>query len=66
MKNARKLLPLFMANALLNSVSTGHHNEPVFRLPDISDDERIRAHTLKVRKRHTKRRVNKLHERRRK
>jgi hypothetical protein len=33
-----------------------------FALPDISDNERIKVHTPKVRKHATKRRINKLHD----
>jgi hypothetical protein len=66
MKNARKLLLLLAENALLNDNCRGYASSNDFHLPNIPDDERIRIHTPKIRKHYTKRRVNKLHERRRK
>ena len=65
MNNTRKLLPALAALGAI-PMFYGERRNLHFKLPDIPDDERIRVHTPKVRKHHTKRRVNKLHERRRK
>jgi hypothetical protein len=35
-----------------------------FQLPDIPEDRRIKAHTPKIRRHATKRRINKLHDNR--
>jgi hypothetical protein len=57
---------LFAQNAYEHSLLNefGRHRE--FHLPDLPENERIRVYTPKKRKHATKRRGNKLHDRRKK
>lgn len=65
MNNTRKLLPALAALGALPMLYGASRNQG-FKLPDIPDAGRIRVYTPKVRKHQTKRRMNKLHERRKK
>jgi hypothetical protein len=64
-RKAMALMPLFLAQALSTGMPFGSVGRGEFRLPEILPDERIQVPGRKVRKHATKRRRNKLHDRRR-
>jgi len=60
------VLSLVMANALYPDILQLNGQNPCgFHLPDIPENKRIKARTQKTRKHATKRRRNKLHDKKR-
>jgi hypothetical protein len=58
---------LGMVSALaLDTTTCGGSSGTGFHLPEIAEEDRIRVNTPKIRKHTTKRRINKLHDKRKK
>jgi hypothetical protein len=57
------MLGLFSSQIMSNADRGGNHDSG-FRLPEIAEEDRIRVNTPKIRKHATKRRTNKLHDKR--
>jgi hypothetical protein len=64
-QKAKAFMPLILTQALLHSIPFGGFGTGRFHLPEIPPDERILYHGQKIRKHNTKRRGNKLHDKRR-
>jgi hypothetical protein len=64
-QKTKALMPLILAHALLTDMPFADTGEREFHLPEILPDERIQYQGQKIRKHHTKRRRNKLHDKRR-
>jgi hypothetical protein len=64
-QKAKALMPLLLARALSTNMPFGSLGTREFHLPEIPPDERIQYHGQKIRKHNTKRRRNKLHDKRR-
>jgi hypothetical protein len=56
-----------MVSALVqDNITRGGSSDTGFHLPEIAEEDRIRVNTPKTRKHATKRRINKLHDKRKK
>jgi hypothetical protein len=60
----KDLMPLLLAHALLTGMSFADTGRGEFHLPEIPPDDRIQHHGQKIRRHSTKRRRNKLHDKR--
>jgi hypothetical protein len=64
-RKVKALMPQLLIQALSTTMPFTDTGRGEFHLPEISPDERIQVPGEKLRKHHTKRRRNKLHDKRR-